>query len=1026
MNLKLLKIVRFFHLINKKNYNEKRQIEIVKRSPLFDAKWYLAQNPDVKTKKIGAAKHYVKYGWKEGRNPSPDFGTEEYLAEYPELRVKNWCPLFHYMLEHKELMPQIDYKVFWNTYCQKYVINAINYAKQQRFKIEEIFGKYKGKDINYKIIAQSKYFNKRWYLKTNLDIKQSGIDPIEHYIKYGWKEGRNPSKYFDGNRYLDKHQDVKKAKMNPLIHYLRYGVKEKRIIFSTQDNIKFEENKPNICDKLICQYKNPKISVIVASYNYQDYIKETLDSILAQTYTNYEIIVVDDGSTDDSLKVIKKYTKKYPKIQCHRHHGGKNRGLPETIKLALSKATGEYVAFCESDDRWLPNYLEEKVKLINNYADPKIIINDVKIFGNKERCVVVQNMLDERKRKYIQTKLKFSVTEFREKNWIVTFSCCMVKTDELKKCNITDVPRKANLDWWLWRQLCCNNTVFYINKQLTEWRIHNSYMVKESITSILRQEEFLQKGDEILLKKHTLKVLPLLNKYKIRHNKYHVENYKIYRKNKLTQQPKFSIIMPTYNREFCINNAISSVLNQTYQNFELIIVDDGSTDGTENLILRKYNQEIKQGKIRYIKKNNEGVCKARNIGLAQAQNEWIAYIDSDNEIVPEFLETFAINILEHSTIRLFYAKLICMVSKKTIGKRFQMKDIKSGNFIDLGTFVHHKSIYNQLGGFDENMTRLVDWELIVRYTEKYFPYFIDKIVLVYNDSKDYNRITTNINLANNLNYFKKKHCPEYITVTTMITSYNHEQYISEAIESAIKQTGDFIHEILISDDCSTDRTPKIIDEYAQKYPYLIKNISHKTNVGISANMKHCFEQASGKYIAVLEGDDYWTDEKKLEKQMQFLEKNKDCSMVFSKLKILNEKTKTFSFLQRQEKLVSKLTGEDAIKSSELNLIGNFSCCMFISEYMKKLPQIIFNPRLNEISLWFYLEKKGKIGYINTPLSVYRQHANGVWSGADRVKQLQQGLEIRQIAYTLARKQYKNKLLNIIKKDYILPLKQMRK
>lgn len=1000
MKLKLLKIARFFHLISKRKYNEKRQIEIVKKSPLFDAKWYLAQNPDIKGKKMGAAKHYVKYGWKEGRNPGPDFDTEEYLAEYPELRVKNWCPLFHYMLEHKELMPKVDYK--------EQIFNLLDkYTKR-----------YQGKSNDYKLIAKSKYFNKRWYLKQYPDVKKAGIDPIEHYLKYGWKEGRNPSQEFDTKGYLARYNDVKNAKLNPLLHYEKYGKREGRTLFRP-----FKEMRPTIWDNFVCKHKNknPKISVVVASYNYQDYIKETLDSLLAQTYKNFEIIVVDDGSKDDSVKVIKKYAKKYPNIFLYRHHQGKNRGLPETIKLALTKATGEYVAFCESDDRWLPNYLEEKVKLINNYADPKIIINDVKIFGNKERCVVIQNMLDGRKRKYIQTKLKLSVTEFREKNWIVTFSCCMVKTDELKKCNITDVPRKANLDWWLWRQLCCNNTVFYINKQLTEWRIHNSYMVKESITSILRQEEFLQKGDEILMKKHTLRALPLLNKYKIRHNKYHVENYKIYRKNKLTQQPKFSIIMPTYNREFCINNAISSVLNQTYQNFELIIVDDGSTDGTENLILRKYNQEIKHGKIQYIKKNNEGVCKARNVGLARAQNEWITYVDSDNEIVPEFLETFAINILEHPKIKLLYAKLICIISKKVIGKRFQMKDIKSGNFIDLGTFVHHKSIYNQLGGFDENMTRLVDWELIVRYTEKYFPYFIDKIVLAYNDSKDYNRITTNINLANNLNYFKKKHCPEYITVTTMITSYNHEQYISEAIDSAISQQGAFIHEILISDDGSTDRTPEIIDEYAQKYPYLIKNISHKTNVGISANMKHCFEQATGKYLAVLEGDDYWTDVKKLEKQVTFLEKNKDCSMVFSRINLLNKSGK-FQLLDRHNGLPNKLTGNHFIK--ELSLIVNFSCCMFKTDLLKKLPEILYKDRLSEISLAFYLEKFGKIGFMSTPLSVYRQHASGVWSGADRKKQLQSGLQCRQTAYEVCRDKYKPQLKKIIDEQYIKPLNEL--
>ncbi len=123
MNLKLLKIARFFHLINKKNYNEKRQIEIVKNSPLFDAKWYLAQNPDVKAKKIGAAKHYVKYGWKEGRNPSPDFDNNQYLEQYEELWSKGICPLFHFELENKKGL-------------KKYKNNNILHKKDQ---VEQIY-----------------------------------------------------------------------------------------------------------------------------------------------------------------------------------------------------------------------------------------------------------------------------------------------------------------------------------------------------------------------------------------------------------------------------------------------------------------------------------------------------------------------------------------------------------------------------------------------------------------------------------------------------------------------------------------------------------------------------------------------------------------------------------------------------------------------------------------------------------------------------------------------------------------------
>lgn len=96
MNLKLLKIARFFHLIKKEKYKEKRQIEIVKKSPFFDAKWYLEENPDVKASKMDAAEHYVKFGWKEGRNPSLDFDTNDYLFLNPDIKIENICPLFHF------------------------------------------------------------------------------------------------------------------------------------------------------------------------------------------------------------------------------------------------------------------------------------------------------------------------------------------------------------------------------------------------------------------------------------------------------------------------------------------------------------------------------------------------------------------------------------------------------------------------------------------------------------------------------------------------------------------------------------------------------------------------------------------------------------------------------------------------------------------------------------------------------------------------------------------------------------------
>ena len=94
--------------------------------------------------------------------------------------------------------------------------------------------------------------------------------------------------------------------------------------------------------------KQPLISVIVASYNYAKYIKETLDSLIRQTNKSFEVIVVDDGSRDQSLPIIEEYANRFKNIKLYTHPGNQNRGLAETVKLGIEKSNGEYIAFCES------------------------------------------------------------------------------------------------------------------------------------------------------------------------------------------------------------------------------------------------------------------------------------------------------------------------------------------------------------------------------------------------------------------------------------------------------------------------------------------------------------------------------------------------------------------------------------------------------------------------------------------------------------------------------------------------------
>ena len=115
-------------------------------------------------------------------------------------------------------------------------------------------------------------------------------------------------------------------------------------------------------------------------------------------------------------------------------------------------------------------------------------------------------------------------------------------------------------------------------------------------------------------------------------------------------------------------------------------------------------------------------------------------------------------------------------------------------------------------------------------------------------------------------------------LSVMTITYNHEPYIAQAIESFLVQKTTFDVEIVIGEDRSTDNTLQICLDYKAKYPGKVRVLSRDTNIGMMANMIDTFSQCKGKYVAVCEGDDYWTDPYKLQKQVDFLEKNEEYAI----------------------------------------------------------------------------------------------------------------------------------------------------
>jgi len=207
--------------------------------------------------------------------------------------------------------------------------------------------------------------------------------------------------------------------------------------------------------------------------------------------------------------------------------------------------------------------------------------------------------------------------------------------------------------------------------------------------------------------------------------------------------PLVSIIMPTWNRGYVIGEAIASVLDQTYSNWELLVCDDASSDNTQEVIESFNDQRISYSKL---KKTNGAV--ARNHGLRAAAGDIYAFLDSDNIWSPNYLEEIVKAHSNADTAIVYTAFLDTQVSNdKFISvdkkyKEFSYLDIAHRNYIDLNTVSLKPFVYLELGGFDPDLPRQQDWDLLVRYTAHYKPLGIDKPLVLYRRNADWGQVTT--------------------------------------------------------------------------------------------------------------------------------------------------------------------------------------------------------------------------------------------------------------------------------------------
>ena len=236
-----------------------------------------------------------------------------------------------------------------------------------------------------------------------------------------------------------------------------------------------------------------------------------------------------------------------------------------------------------------------------------------------------------------------------------------------------------------------------------------------------------------------------------------------------------------------------------------------------------------------------------------------------------------------------------------------------------------------------------------------------------------------------------------IEISIIMTTYNQEMYVEKAIQSALNQKTDFYYEILIGDDFSTDNTKEICLTYAQKFEDIITLDSRTKNIGLINNYADLIKKAQGKYIAILEGDDYWIDLYKLQKQYNFLENN-DCGLVFSNCQLLNNESG--KMILKHSIPIKRQLGSiynDLIRENFITAVTIVFKKSLIIQHLEDDLEQIRKFKTLDYYIILLVAQNSKIEYIDDITSVYRIHNNSISNNKkleSRINFLESILEIK--------------------------------
>lgn len=696
----------------------------------------------------------------------------------------------------------------------------------------------------YKELRSTDFLNVGYYLRTN-KIKECD-NVYLHYLCTGSENGFKPNETFSNERYIEANPDLKHEPLNPSLHYILYGKNEGReinlhIIGAIQETV-----VDNILRGWIAEKRN----------NHP--LNATL-KIDNEKYPIYASIYRED-------------------LENKRINHGEH-GFEFVIPEKFKDGKDHQIKLLYSD-----NFIIDEITYNNLKNDRKSGKKIRGTFQSRIKDTLVQGWIAE----IGNNDPLNAIIKIEDKSYPIVAD---IYREDLKRKNINNGEHGFEFNIPNLFVDGKNHTLQLIYKGKVISTISHSVANYDYENDIERFFSNSMTAPEMILPPNEprKKILALMN------------NIARYLTEQITESPLVSVIMPVYNREDLISNAISSVLNQSYGNLELIIINDNSTDKT----LEKIGEFDDERIVLINNETNKGVSESRNIGLKKSEGKYIMYLDSDNDWETDYVKcTLGAYSLIDDADAIYSGQYVYEKNRNNL-KYIRYGTINKGllsnrNYVDLNCFSHTREIYEREGGFDESLNRFVDWDLILKYMTFGKIYSAPFIMSNYYNNIAENSISNNVKLLDQsekvLNKQKERlNSKKYDFdmehgVSAIIPSYESLNDLEECLNSLLCLDAPWMEIIVVDNNSSEDVIRYLV---GLKDENKIKLILNKDNLGFTYAVNQAIALSDIRNDILLLNNDAIVTENAIQLLQKAAYELEDCGMTVPQ-QVLPANTKTIN------------------------------------------------------------------------------------------------------------------------------------